>query len=125
MLQQQVTDSRWGSHVRDLLALGPNKARGGVDMGDHPPITPVKSARGGELSGDMERVYELVVRHCIASVSKDAVWRSTRVDFSVESMNEKGSFTLRGKELTSPGFLSILMHKGKPVHTKTSSYFVT
>ena len=63
--------------------------------------------------GDMARVYELVVRHCIASVSKDANWRSTRVDFAVDSMNEKGSFTLRGKELVSPGFLSVLKHKGK------------
>ena len=60
----------------------------------------------------MARVYELVVRHCIASVSKDAVFRSTRVDFVVDSMNEKGGFTLRGKELASPGFLAVLMHKG-------------
>ena len=112
MLQQQVTDSRWGSYVRELLNDGFNKARGGVDMGDHPPITPTRPARVGELSGDMARVYELVVRHCIASVSKDAVWRSTRVDFVVESMNDKGGFTLRGKELASPGFLAVLMHKG-------------
>lgn len=113
MLQEQATDARWGSYVRELLAAGPNKSRGGVDMGDHPPITPTRAARGGELSGDMARVYELVVRHCIASVSKDAVWRSTRVDFIVESMKDKGNFTLRGKEPVSPGFLAILMHKGK------------
>ena len=118
MLQQQVSDARWGTYVRELLAQGANKARGGVDMGDHPPITPVRSARDGELNGDMERVYELVVRHCIASVSKDAVWRSTRVDFNVESMKEKGRFTLRGKELVSPGFLAILLHKGELIERR-------
>lgn len=119
MLKEQGPDARWGSYVRELLAAGPNKSRGGQDMGDHPPITPTRAARGGELSGDMARVYELVVRHCIASVSKDAVWRSTRVDFTVDSMNDKGSFTLRGKEPVSPGFLAILMHKGKLLsHTK-------
>lgn len=111
-LRQQSTDSRWASYVRNLLVEGVNKSRGGVDMGDHPPITPCRPAREGELSGDMARVYELVVRHFIASVSKDAIWRSTRVDFRVESLGEKGSFTLRGKELMSPGFLAVLLHKG-------------
>lgn len=32
-LQQQAGDSRWGSYVRELVALGHNKSRGGVDMG--------------------------------------------------------------------------------------------
>jgi DNA topoisomerase III len=56
-------------------------------------------------------VYDLVVRHFIASVSPDAVWRSTRVDFSVKSLEDKGQFTLRGKEPVSPGFLAVLLHQ--------------
>ena len=108
-LSQQVGDNRWGNYVRNLLAVGPTKARGGVDMGDHPPITPVREGVG--LSGDMARVFDLVVRHFIASVSPDAVWRSTRVDFHIERLGDKGGFTLRGKELVSPGFLEILLHK--------------
>lgn len=112
MLQEQISDSRWGSYVRQLLSSGGvTKARGGVDMGDHPPITPCRSARGGELSGDMARIYEFVVRHCIASVSQDAVWKSTRVNFAIEALGDKGKFTLRGKELLSPGFLAVLLHK--------------
>jgi len=51
------------------------------------------------------------VRHFIASVSHDAVWRSTRVDFEIETLGDKGKFTLRGKELESPGFLAIILHK--------------
>jgi DNA topoisomerase-3 len=109
-LQQQSSDVRWGSYVRELLREGPNKSRGGIDMGDHPPITPCRATRAGELSGDMARVYDLVVRHFIASVSQDAVWRSTQIDFAIEALGEKGVFTLRGKEPVSPGFLAVLLH---------------
>lgn len=97
--------------MRELLKEGHGKSRGGVDMGDHPPITPCRAVAAHELSGDMARVYDLVVRHFIASVSQDAVWMSTRVDFALETLGEKGGFTLRGKELVSPGFLAILLNK--------------
>mmetsp|Transcript_23723 Transcript_23723/g.35898 ORF Transcript_23723/g.35898 Transcript_23723/m.35898 type:complete len:1111 (-) Transcript_23723:56-3388(-) len=109
-LQQQSSDHRWGNYVQNLLANGHNKSRGGVDMGDHPPITPCRSS-SGELSGDMARVYEFVVRHFIASVSQDAVWRSTRVDFELEPLKEKGKFSVSGKELVDPGFLAVLLHR--------------
>jgi DNA topoisomerase-3 len=59
----------------------------------------------------MSRVYELVVRHFIASVSPNAVWRSTKVTFDVEALGDKGKFYLAGKELVSAGFLQILLHK--------------
>eukprot|EP00577_Skeletonema_sp_RCC1716_P004887 CAMPEP_0113381834 /NCGR_PEP_ID=MMETSP0013_2-20120614/5519_1 /TAXON_ID=2843 ORGANISM="Skeletonema costatum, Strain 1716" /NCGR_SAMPLE_ID=MMETSP0013_2 /ASSEMBLY_ACC=CAM_ASM_000158 /LENGTH=1160 /DNA_ID=CAMNT_0000264299 /DNA_START=12 /DNA_END=3495 /DNA_ORIENTATION=- /assembly_acc=CAM_ASM_000158 len=110
-LQDQLQDNRWGSYVRDLLRDGVNVAKGGVDMGDHPPITPCRHARAGELTGDMARVYDLVTRHFIASVSHDAKWRSTTVKISIEELGEKGDFTIRGKTLISPGFLAIMLHK--------------
>ena len=110
-LQAQSQDSRWGGYVRNLLMEGNNKSRGGVDMGDHPPITPCRAAGQYELSGDMARVYELVTRHFIASVSKDAVWNSTKVNIDIESLGDEGNFTLRGKQLVSPGFLAVLLHK--------------
>ena len=110
-LQQQAGDPRWSAYVRDLISQGHNKSRGGIDMGDHPPITPMRPASQYELSGDMSRVYELVVRHFIASVSQDAVWRSTKISLEVGALGEKGKFSLSGKELVSAGFLQILLHK--------------
>ena len=105
-------DSRWGSFVRDLLHAGPNKARGGFDAGDHPPITPCRNAAPYELSGDQARVYELVVRHFIASVSYDAVWLSTNVNLTVPRLDEKyAGFSLSGKKLVTPGFLAVLLHR--------------
>ena len=99
-LQQQAGDGRWGPYVRGLLQQGHNKSRGGVDMGDHPPITPCRSAGPHDLSGDMARVYDLVVRHFIASVSPDAVWRSTKVGLEIEALGGKGKFFLAGKEVS-------------------------
>eukprot|EP00854_Cymbomonas_tetramitiformis_P019490 gene19490-23305_t len=42
------------------------------DAGDHPPITPVRSATEHEVGGgDAWRVYDYVARHFIASLSPD------------------------------------------------------
>ena len=59
----------------------------------------------------MARVYDLVARHFIASVSHDAVWRSTTVRLSIDELDEKGQFTIRGKSLQTPGFLAIMLHR--------------
>lgn len=98
-LQQQAGDGRWGKYVRDLLNVGFNNSGGGLDMGDHPPITPCR-AGGHELSGDTARVFDLVVRHFIASVSQDAVWQSTAIEFEIDALGDKGKFSLRGKEVS-------------------------
>ena len=62
------------------------------------PITPCRHA-AGELTGDMARVYDLVTRHFIASVSQDAVWKSTTVCLSIDELQDKGNFTIRGKQV--------------------------
>lgn len=110
-LRTQSNDRHWGSYVRDLLKDGgAKKPKGGIDMGDHPPITPCR-ASDGYLSGDMARVYDLVTRHFIASVSHDAVWQSTRVELALEELGEKGTFSIAAKEMVSPGFLAVMLHK--------------
>ena len=122
-LRAQSNDSRWGAYVSRLLHNGINQAKGGFDAGDHPPITPTISHAGPhDLSGESARVYDLVVRHFIATVSPDAVWMSTKVDIEVEKLkvvvaeDDKnrglwGEFGLAGKELLAPGFLEILLHR--------------
>ncbi|KAL7548997.1 hypothetical protein ACHAWF_012271 [Thalassiosira exigua] len=110
-LRDQTQDNRWGPYVTELLKGGFSLAKGGVDMGDHPPITPCRHAQAGELSGDMARVYDLVTRHFIASVSEDAIWRSTTVSLVIEELDEKGGFTIGGKELVAPGFLAIMLYR--------------
>lgn len=48
--------------------------QGGVDAGDHPPITPVAAATEEDLGGgDTWRVYDYVARHFLGSISPPAV----------------------------------------------------
>jgi DNA topoisomerase-3 len=57
----------WGLYIKDLLKYGYISPRTGKDMGDHPPITPVGLATG--LIGDKGRLYDLILRHFLATVS--------------------------------------------------------
>lgn len=104
-LQQQSSHPYWGEHASNLLESGFTKPRGGVDMGDHPPITPCRMVQPNELHGDSARVYELVTRHFLASVSPDAQYEETKV---VLSAGQKQEFTASGKKLLSAGFLEAL-----------------
>jgi len=74
--------------------------------GDHPPITPVALALPHELhSSDSARIYDLVVRHFLASISPDAVFQVTKAKFSAPLSKE--SFTLHGKKELREGFLGV------------------
>eukprot|EP01043_Picozoa_sp_COSAG02_P057771 COSAG02_NODE_7071_length_3200_cov_1.462109_5_plen_94_part_01 len=46
-----------------LLRTGHTKPRGGVDMGDHPPITPCRAMSPHEGGGNSGRIFEMIVRH--------------------------------------------------------------
>lgn len=48
--------------------------RKGTDAGDHPPITPMKSATESELGHDAFRLYDYITRHFIATVSTSSIW---------------------------------------------------
>ena len=45
--------------------------RKGHDAGDHPPITPMRSASESELGHEMWRIYDYITRHFIATVSQE------------------------------------------------------
>ena len=50
------------------------KPKKGVDAGDHPPITPVKSAAKGELKDREWKLYSFISRNFMASISDDALY---------------------------------------------------
>lgn len=54
-----------------------------------------------EGGGNSSRVFELIVRHFVATVSPDAIWSSTRVQLLVEPAGEK--FVAAAKTLKFPG----------------------
>ena len=45
----------------------------------HPPIHPVKHVDRGSLSNDEWRIYDLLSRHFLASLAKDAKGSETKV----------------------------------------------
>ena len=79
VLEQQSGSPLWGSFATNLLSADKVVARGGgVDKGDHPPITPMRVASPETLQGDRWRIYEYVTRHFIASLSPHATYEVTR-----------------------------------------------
>ncbi|CAJ1433993.1 unnamed protein product [Effrenium voratum] len=92
----------WGSYSQQLLSNGLARPREGVDMGDHPPITPVRAATEGQL-GDAYRLYDMITRHFLATVSGDCKFLRTRVNFTIVGEG----FSVSGRKVIDPGFTAI------------------
>ena len=67
--------------------------RGKHDDGAHPPIHPVKNASRNEVSHDEWRIYDLLTRHFLATISKDAELAETTVHAIIggENFHTKGT----------------------------------
>eukprot|EP00727_Mastigamoeba_balamuthi_P002805 m51a1_g12521 putative dna topoisomerase 3-beta-1 (925) ;mRNA; f:67-3603 len=107
VLKEHAQNRSWHApplSQRELLSAGLTAAKEGVDMGDHPPITPMTSADEGVLGADEWRLYEYIARHFIASVSPDCRLAKTKATFSIGGEQ----FKISGSRVTSPGFTAVL-----------------
>ncbi|MEM4576187.1 MAG: DNA topoisomerase [Candidatus Nezhaarchaeales archaeon] len=106
-LKAFVTHPDFGSYVRRIVALGVKPTSGLKDDKAHPPIHPIKAATQDEvereLGRDGWRLYELIVRHFIATFSQHAQLEGKRYVFDVGG--EK--FTYATLEIVDKGFLEI------------------
>lgn len=59
----------------------PTPTRGKKESTDHPPIHPTAAASREALGEERWKVYELVVRRFLATLSPDAKWATTRYTF--------------------------------------------
>ena len=66
-----VHNPLWSNDVRTLLDAGFVKPRQGHDAGDHPPITPMRSATEEGLGTDAWRLYQYICQHFIGTVNPD------------------------------------------------------
>jgi len=66
----------WTRHARQVIAEGMTPPRqDGTDVGDHPPITPVKLASQNQCGGEAAyALYEAICCHFISTVSPDALF---------------------------------------------------
>jgi len=93
IVEAQSTSFEWGEFAGEILAAGTNPRNGNKSDEAHPPIHPLKYATKQELTAQHEwSVYELVVRHFLACVSRDATGKETkiRVEIGGEFFNATG-----------------------------------
>ena len=79
-----------------------NKPKWGVDQGDHPPITPTnKVFKGGH--GQDWKLYDFVCRHFLGTISQDAKFANTNIQFA----SGEHKFKINGSIVKNKGFTEI------------------
>ena len=94
----------YSGFVQSILSGARARPKGGVDVGDHPPITPMQSASMSELYGDSWKIYDYVVRHFLATLSPDCKYQRTKVTIDLNGE----SFSATGKVVEDPGWTLVL-----------------
>jgi DNA topoisomerase-3 len=102
LVEQQVSDQRWGDFASRILREGGPKPRNGKKTDNaHPPIHPTK--KGDGLMGREAQLYELIARHFLACVSQDAVGNETTITIN---MNDE-EFTTSGLIIFEKNYLEV------------------
>ena len=105
VLLEHKSSPIWGAHVASLLSGDIVHPKSGKDVGDHPPITPTRLASESAVGGgDAWRVYDLITRVFIASVSPDCRYIQTTI--AVEIAGEH--FATVGQRMIDAGFTAVL-----------------
>ncbi|KAK7280853.1 hypothetical protein RIF29_08385 [Crotalaria pallida] len=103
-LSAQANNPTWGNYVQGLLTNGYHKPRSGTDVGDHPPITPMRSAAEDALGNDAWKLYQYICQHFIGTVSPDCKYLRRKVEFSIGGE----SFHCTGHNVITKGFTAIM-----------------
>ncbi|XP_032669264.1 DNA topoisomerase 3-alpha isoform X2 [Odontomachus brunneus] len=114
LVGQQVDNQAWGNFARGLLESGITPRQGKKSDQAHPPIHPTKYI--GNLQGNEAKVYEFVVRHFLACLSKNAEGRETTVEIDIAG--EK--FTANGLEVVAKNYLDVYVYEkwnNKQIHS--------
>lgn len=107
VLNQQTKSQIWGEMAKRLLNGEMKAAKKGVDVGDHPPITPTSYATHEELGGEAWRLYDFITRYFIATLSPDC--RYEELTITVQIQNEE--FTCSGKNTLNLGWTELMPWK--------------
>uniref|UniRef100_A0A7S4BQU2 DNA topoisomerase n=1 Tax=Chrysotila carterae TaxID=13221 RepID=A0A7S4BQU2_CHRCT len=107
VLTPHAAHDEWGAHVQWLLAGNWVLARKGVDVGDHPPLTPLRPATREQLGHDAWRLYKLVALAFLAAVSPDARVRTRTVRMCAGGEH----FSAAGLTLLEAGWFRIQPHR--------------
>ncbi|CAE7662498.1 TOP3B [Symbiodinium sp. CCMP2592] len=113
-LREQADHPAWGKTVSHLLRQGQiRNPKTGRDVGDHPPITPMKAAPRDEFSKGSEwRLYDFITRHFIASLMPDVEYDEKAL--IVNMGGEDFAYTFH--EMRERGFLFAMPWKSKELN---------
>ena len=94
----------YAPYCKNLLAGGPLHAtRGKQETTDHPPIHPTNAATPDTLDASAYKLYNLIARRFLATLSGPATIEGTKVGLNVNGE----LFVARGDVLVKPGFREI------------------
>ncbi|ACV23354.1 DNA topoisomerase 1 [Slackia heliotrinireducens] len=97
-------------YCRQLLAKGTlTPTRGKQESTDHPPIVPMQAASPDKLQPAEWKLYNLIARRFLATLSDAAVIEGTKVSVDV---NDE-TFITRGDVVVKPGFRAIYPYGAK------------
>ena len=100
---KKLTHSEFSDDVQTVLANPRKKpTRGKKKTTDHPPIHPVDIPKN-PLTGQSKKIYDLVVRRFLATLSQDAISETIRASFDIEN----DEFKANGYRLIEPNWRSI------------------
>ena len=100
----------YAPYCAELLAKGKLTAtRGNKEETDHPPIYPTAKATPDDLDAASWKLYNLVTRRFLATLSDPCVVEGTKVTLNVpgEGAGEREPFVARGDVTVKPGFRAI------------------
>ena len=94
----------YADYCAKLLGAGALHAtRGKQETTDHPPIYPTAKATPDDLPAQSYKLYNLIARRFLATLSDDAIVEGTKVSLDVAGEE----FVARGDVLAKPGFRAI------------------
>jgi DNA topoisomerase-1 len=95
-----------------MAHLRPVPTRGKKSSTDHPPIHPTAPATRAILGDDQWKIYELVLRRFLATLSPDAEWLTMKVNLTAGSE----PYTITGGRLTTPGWRTVYPYSEAKEH---------
>jgi DNA topoisomerase-1 len=93
----------FSEHARRILASPLKPTRGPKETTDHPPIHPTGAGDPEKLDGQAWKLYNLVARRFLATLSGPAFIEATRVDIDVAGQR----FAAKGDVVVTPGFRAV------------------
>lgn len=103
-LNEILSELKRTPFVKDVEWVSENRrkepTRGKKSSTDHPPIHPAGAAKPSQMNEQAWKVYELVVRRFLATLSPDARWKTMKILFDAGGEE----YTSTGQKLETEGY---------------------